>query len=60
MLLSGAIDEEDKSILLNYFAVVESLVDESTTVQQAMQEPYRLIRLKTKKIIENYVNMGDE
>jgi glycerate kinase len=60
VLLSGAIDEEDKPVLLNYFAVVESLVDESTTVQQAMQEPYHLIRLKTKKIIENYVNMGDE
>lgn len=60
VLLSGAIDKEDKPVLLNYFAVVESLVDESTTVLQAMQEPYRLIRLKTKKIIENTVNMGDE
>lgn len=60
ILLSGAIDEIDKPALLNYFNVVESLVDEKISVQQAMQKPYEFIRLKTKRIFEYYVQMGDE
>ncbi|MFY0520309.1 glycerate kinase [Lysinibacillus sp. UGB7] len=50
VLLSGAIDENDKLALLEHFAIVESLVDENITLQQAMQKPYHFIRLKTKKI----------
>ncbi|MGE6515089.1 glycerate kinase [Lysinibacillus sphaericus] len=50
VLLSGAIDENDKLALLEHFAIVESLVDENITLQQTMQEPYHFIRLKTKKI----------
>lgn len=60
ILLSGAIDEIDKPALLNYFTIVESLVDEKISVQQAMQKPYDFIRLKTKRIFEYYVQMGDE
>lgn len=60
ILLSGAIDEIDKPALLNYFNVVESLVDEKISVQQAMQKPYEFIRLKTKRIFKYYVQMGDE
>ncbi|MFJ7733454.1 glycerate kinase [Lysinibacillus sp. NPDC097231] len=55
ILLSGAISENDKLALLDYFTIVESLVDDNITVQQALQEPYHLIRLKTKKIFEDYV-----
>ncbi len=58
VLLSGAIDEEHKPALLEHFTVVESLVDESTTVVQAMQEPYRFIRMKTKQLVEHYVKNG--
>ncbi|EON74173.1 glycerate kinase [Lysinibacillus sphaericus] len=50
VLLSGAIDENYKLALLEHFAIVESLVDENITLQQAMQKPYHFIRLKTKKI----------
>jgi len=57
-LLSGAIDENDKPELLKYFTVVESLVDENISVQQAMQEPYYFIRMKTKKMFENYIQNG--
>lgn len=58
ILLSGAIEENDKPELLKYFTVVESLVDENISVQQAMQEPYYFIRMKTKRIFESYVQMG--
>lgn len=53
ILLSGNIDDTDKPALYNYFTVVESLVDEKVSIQQAMQNPYESIRLKTKKIFEN-------
>lgn len=53
ILLSGNIDDIDKPALYTYFTVVESLVDNKVSVQQAMQEPYECIRLKTKKIFEN-------
>ncbi|MEB2301357.1 glycerate kinase [Lysinibacillus xylanilyticus] len=58
VLLSGAIDENDKLELLEYFTVVESLVDENISVQQAMQEPSYFIRMKTKKMVENYIQNG--
>ncbi|MEY9978847.1 glycerate kinase [Lysinibacillus sp. RC79] len=58
ILLSGAIEENDKPELLNYFTVVESLVDENISIQQAMQEPYYFIRMKTKKMFENYIQNG--
>ncbi|KOP69886.1 glycerate kinase [Lysinibacillus sp. FJAT-14745] len=58
ILLSGAIEENDKPELLKYFTVVESLVDENISVQQAMQEPYYFIRMKTKRIFESYLQMG--
>ncbi|KOS64001.1 glycerate kinase [Lysinibacillus sp. FJAT-14222] len=58
VLLSGAIDKNDKPELLEYFTVVESLVDENISVQQAMQEPYYFIRMKTKKMLENYIQNG--
>ncbi|MFF2177891.1 glycerate kinase [Lysinibacillus sp. NPDC058147] len=58
ILLSGAIEENDKPELLKYFTVVESLVDENISVQQAMQEPYYFIRMKTKRIFESYVQMA--
>ncbi|MFJ6209860.1 glycerate kinase [Lysinibacillus sp. NPDC092081] len=57
VLLSGTIDENDKPKLLEYFTVVESLVDENISIQQAMQEPYYFIRMKTKRIFESYVQM---
>ncbi|MGE8000184.1 glycerate kinase [Lysinibacillus sp. NPDC093190] len=60
ILLSGAIEENDKPELLKYFTVVESLVDENISVQQAMQEPYYFIRMKTKRIFESYVQMGKD
>ncbi|MGN4127350.1 glycerate kinase [Lysinibacillus sphaericus] len=60
VLLSGSIDEKDRLALLEYFAIVESLVDTSTTLQQAIQEPYHFIRLKTKKLFEHYTQMGVE
>ena len=52
ILLSGIIDDTDKPALYDYFTVVEPLVDEKVSVQQAMQKPYECIRLKTKKIFE--------
>lgn len=55
ILLSGAIDENDKLALLEHFTIVESLVDENISVQQAMQEPYYFIRVKTKRIFESYL-----
>ncbi|TQR26747.1 glycerate kinase [Lysinibacillus sphaericus] len=54
ILLSGAIEENDRSALLKYFTVVESLVDENISVQQAMQEPYYFIRIKAQRILESY------
>ncbi len=51
VLLSGSIDESDRLALLEHFVKVESLVDTNTTLQQAIQEPYHFIRLKTKKDI---------
>ncbi|WP_433595481.1 glycerate kinase [Lysinibacillus xylanilyticus] len=60
ILLSGVIDENDKPALLEHFTVVESLVDENISVQQAMQEPYYFIRVKTKRIFEFYLQMGKD
>lgn len=60
ILLSGVIDENDKPALLEHFTVVESLVDENISVQQAMQEPYYFIRVKTKRIFESYLQMGKD
>ncbi|MFJ7891111.1 glycerate kinase [Lysinibacillus xylanilyticus] len=60
VLLSGAIDESDKLALLEHFTVVESLVDENISVQQAMQEPYYFIRVQTKRIFESYLQMGKD
>ncbi|MGE7091568.1 glycerate kinase [Lysinibacillus sp. NPDC048646] len=60
VLLSGTIEENDRVALHEHFAIVESLVDNSITVQQAMQEPYHFIRMKTKKIFEHYSQMEDE
>ncbi|MCY9548467.1 glycerate kinase [Lysinibacillus xylanilyticus] len=60
VLLSGAIDESDKLALLEHFTVVESLVDENISVQQAMQEPYYFIRVKTKRVFESYLQMGKD
>ncbi|MGE7929489.1 glycerate kinase [Lysinibacillus xylanilyticus] len=60
VLLSGAIDENGKPALLEHFTVVESLVDENISVQQAMQEPYYFIRVKTKRIFESYLKMGKD
>lgn len=60
VLLSGSIDESDRLALLEHFVKVESLVDTNTTLQQALQEPYHFIRLKTKKIFEHYIQMGAE
>lgn len=58
VLLSGSIDENDKPALLEHFTVVESLVDETISVSQAMQEPYYFIRMKTKKMVEQYIQNG--
>ncbi|MGE7910673.1 glycerate kinase [Lysinibacillus xylanilyticus] len=60
VLLSGVIDENDKTALLEHFTVVESLVDENISVQQAKQEPYYFIRVKTKRIFESYLQMGKD
>lgn len=60
VLLSGAIDESDKLALLEHFTVVESLVDENISVQQAMLEPYYFIRVQTKRIFESYLQMGKD
>jgi len=60
VLLSGGIDIKARPTLQKYFSVVESLVDEEITTQQAMQEPARFIRLKTKRIIERYIQKGDD
>ncbi|WP_155593957.1 glycerate kinase [Lysinibacillus cavernae] len=60
MLLSGGIDTKANVALQQYFTVVESLVDEEISVQQAMQQPAHFIRLKTKKIIERYIQKGDD
>ncbi|MFJ8520638.1 glycerate kinase [Lysinibacillus xylanilyticus] len=60
VLLSGVIDENDKPALLEHFTVVESLVDENISVQQAKQEPYYFIRVKTKRIFESYLQMGKD
>ncbi|MFF2795233.1 glycerate kinase [Lysinibacillus xylanilyticus] len=60
VLLSGVIEENDKPALLEHFTVVESLVDENISVQQAMQEPYYFIRVKTKRIFEFYLQMGKD
>jgi len=60
ILLSGVIDENDKPALLEHFTVVESLVNENISVQQAMQEPYYFIRVKTKRIFESYLQMGKD
>ncbi|PJO40845.1 glycerate kinase [Lysinibacillus xylanilyticus] len=60
ILLSGVIDENDKPALLEHFTVVESLVDENISVQQAMQEPYYFVRVKTKRIFEFYLQMGKD
>ncbi|MFJ7185957.1 glycerate kinase [Lysinibacillus xylanilyticus] len=60
VLLSGVIDETDKLALLEHFTVVESLVDENISVQQAMQEPYYFIRVKTKRVFESYLQMGKD
>ncbi|WGT39853.1 glycerate kinase [Lysinibacillus sp. 1 U-2021] len=59
MLLSGGIDTKANAALQAYFTVVESLVDEEIDVQQAMQEPAHFIRLKTKRMIERYLQKGD-
>ncbi|WP_320939041.1 glycerate kinase [Lysinibacillus capsici] len=59
MLLSGGIDTKANTALQAYFTVVESLVDEEIDVQQAMQEPAHFIRLKTKRMIERYLQKGD-
>jgi glycerate kinase len=58
MLLSGGIDEKANAALQTYFTIVESLVDEEINVQQAMQEPAHYIRLKTKRMIERYIQKG--
>ncbi|ODV53579.1 glycerate kinase [Lysinibacillus fusiformis] len=58
VLLSGDIDSTAKPALQKYFSVVETLVDEEITTQQAMQEPAHFIRLKTKKILELYIQKG--
>ncbi|MFE3574058.1 glycerate kinase [Lysinibacillus sp. NPDC059133] len=58
VLLSGTIEENDKPALLKYFTVVESLVDENISIQQAMQEPYYFIRMKTKEMFRNYIQNG--
>lgn len=60
ILLSGGIDAKAQGALQGYFTVVESLVDQGVTVHQAMQEPAYFIRLKTKKIIECYIQKGDD
>jgi len=60
MLLSGGIDTKANAALQAYFTVVESLVDEEIGVQQAMQEPAHFIRLKTKRMIERYLQKGDD
>lgn len=59
MLLSGGIDTKANAALQAYFTVVESLVDEEIGVQQAMQEPAHFIWLKTKRMIERYLQKGD-
>ncbi|WP_342557059.1 glycerate kinase [Lysinibacillus sp. FSL P4-0201] len=59
MLLSGGIDTKANAALQAYFTAVESLVDEEIDVQQAMQEPAHFIRLKTKRMIERYLQKGD-
>ncbi|MCR8855392.1 glycerate kinase [Lysinibacillus fusiformis] len=58
VLLSGDIDSTAKPALQKYFSVVETLVDEEITTQQAMQEPAHFIRLKTKKTLELYIQKG--
>ncbi|EKU41793.1 glycerate kinase [Lysinibacillus fusiformis ZB2] len=60
MLLSGGIDTKANAALQAYFTVVESLVDEEIGVQQAMQEPAHFIRLKTRRMIERYLQKGDD
>lgn len=60
MLLSGGIDTKANAALQAYFTVVESLVDEEIGMQQAMQEPAHFIRLKTRRMIERYLQKGDD
>ncbi len=60
LLLSGGIDGKAKAALQEYFTVIESLVDEETSVQQAMQDPTHYIRLKTKRLIERTIQKGDD
>ncbi|MBS7346043.1 MAG: glycerate kinase [Caryophanon sp.] len=58
MLLSGAIDDEDRSSLQQHFTHIASVVGDDITVDMAMHEPSRYVTLRTEQYMKQLLQKG--
>ncbi|CEG23779.1 Glycerate 2-kinase [Planococcus massiliensis] len=55
ILISGMVDRESLPLLGPYFTEIHSVVGEGVTAEQSIAEPYRQLKLKTKKVMAAYL-----
>ncbi|WP_017378556.1 glycerate kinase [Paenisporosarcina sp. TG-14] len=55
ILISGMVDETSVEMLLPYFTEVHSVVDETVSAEESMEEAFHHLKMKTKKVIEEYI-----
>ncbi|WP_019415169.1 glycerate kinase [Paenisporosarcina sp. TG20] len=55
ILISGMVDETSQEMLRPYFTEVHSIVDETVSAEESMEEAFHHLKMKTKKVIEEYI-----
>jgi glycerate kinase len=58
ILISGAVDEESRDALTPLFTEVHAIMDESSTVEDAIANAYNHLRRKTKKVMRFITEKG--
>ncbi|WP_252501744.1 glycerate kinase [Sporosarcina sp. Marseille-Q4943] len=58
ILISGAVDEENRDALTPLFTEVHAIVDENVSVEEAIADAFNYLRKKTKKVMEFITEKG--
>ncbi|MEZ7172681.1 glycerate kinase [Sporosarcina sp. OR05] len=54
ILISGAVDEESRQLLIPLFTEVHAIMDDGLTVEEAVANAFDCLKEKTRKVMESY------